>query len=283
MRVVVWSERNEPAGGGWTDCTYASYLMIEIFGGKWQFPKLAYTVAEREAFERSDTRPDETGANLDNTDDAARNRYGAKFVLPKLTMSLADALNKVGYGLVVQGTNSKLTPFLRRWDPGFDGGHCVAVVPVGGGKSRWLDPLAPSKYEGDVVDNAVILKWAFGKDYARIVKADVFLPAPVVVPPPVVPPVIKPPVVVPPVVPTKHYFHAAIGHYTTYQIVNGRIKAVSVLQTKGFKAEYQLLKATQADGTGTTTILKVSSGLPAPLGYRNKLLYRYAPGISILS
>lgn len=261
-RVVVWSERDEPFGDHrWRDCTYSSYLMALAFGGLTAFKLGIYTAAEREAFERSDSRPDETGSNLNNTDEAATKRYGPKYKLVAPTDNLAIALTKVGTALVVQGVNSRLSTYLRRWDASFTGNHCVCVIPVGGGKSRWLDPLATWKYEGDIVDNIDILKWAFGQQYTRVVKADVFAPPA-------------------PVIPT---FHAGPGVYTTYAIVNGRAKAVGTLPTKGFRAQYKILKAIQSDGTGTTTLLQVTSGLPAPFGYRGKILYRYTPGISIIS
>lgn len=261
MRVVVWSERDEPYGDhAWRDCTYSSYLMGLVFAGYTAFPKGIYTVAEREQFERSDSRPNETGANLLNTDEAARNRY--KHVLPTIQEPLVDALDRVGTLIVGQGVNGRLPSMQRRWDPSFAGGHAAAIIPIGGGKSRWLDPLASWMFAGDIVPNSVVLKWAAGVGSARIAKVDAFAPPP-------------------PKLPT---FHVAPGVYTTYRVLaDGRAQAIGILPTKGFGGTYQLITARQNDGTGSTTLMRITSGLPAPLGYKGKILYRFAPGVSLLS
>ena len=258
MRVVVWSERDEPYGAHrWRDCTYSSYLMGLVFGGRTTFARGIYTVAEREAFERSDSRPDETGSNLLNTDEAAGKRYGTPFVLKAPNLLHPTSLGLVGTALVMQGENGKLPARhpLRRWDPLFDGPHAWCVIPIGNGQVRVLDPLAPWRYEGDVTDIGTVIRWAYNPVFSRVVKADQFAPK----------------------VPT-HTFHAAPGVYTTYAVVNGRARAIGSLPTRGFPAQYELLTAKQSDGTGTTTLLRITT-----TQYKGKLLYRFAPGISILS
>jgi nucleoid-associated protein YgaU len=181
MSVVVWSERDDPrAGHRWKDCTYCTYLMALIFGGRTSFPKGIYTADEREAFESSDSRPDETGANLGNADEAAGRRYGPRFVLKAPTDELTIALTRVGTALVLQGDNGRLPagdPW-RRWDPHFDGDHALLGIPLGNGKVRILDPEAPWRFAGDVVPIEKVLNWAFqpASKYARVVHAGAFLP-----------------------------------------------------------------------------------------------------------
>jgi hypothetical protein len=68
------------------------------------------------------------------------------------------------------------------------------------------------------------------------------------------------------------------GTYTTYTIVNGQAKQSGSLKTGGFSAEVKLISATQVDGTGTTTLMKILTG-----AFTGKLLYSRAPGITIVT
>jgi hypothetical protein len=77
---VVWSERPEPNACSLKDCTYSSGLMGLIWGNFTAFPLGIYTVAEREALERSDDQPNETGASLDDLILAVQRRYGLALV-----------------------------------------------------------------------------------------------------------------------------------------------------------------------------------------------------------
>lgn len=74
--VTVWSERDEPNAAGWRDCSYAAALMALVAGGFSAFPEGIYTVAEREALERSDDKPDEIGAGAEDITTAVQRRYG---------------------------------------------------------------------------------------------------------------------------------------------------------------------------------------------------------------
>jgi hypothetical protein len=174
--VVVWSEREDDSPDRrLRDCTYASYLMALVYGGWTEFPRGIYTPEEREAFESSDSRPDETGSNLGNADEASRNRFG--FELEPLDVSLEMALREPGYAIVVQGENRNL-PLghpLRRWQPTFADGHCVTVVTTPG-KIRWLDPLAAMKYPGEWVLASTVLQWAYGTAYARRIRENGLVP-----------------------------------------------------------------------------------------------------------
>jgi hypothetical protein len=68
--------------------------------------------------------------------------------------------------------------------------------------------------------------------------------------------------------------------YTTYRIVGGRAIPSGTLPTKGFGADglttCELLSATQADGTGTIALVRITSG-----GYARKILHRTERGITI--
>lgn len=187
--VLVWSERPEPNASGLRDCTYSAGLMGMVHGGWTAFPKGIYTVAEREALERSDDQPNETGASLDDLILALKRRY--KVTKTKNSAAaLPGLLTKKGIGLVVQGKNGNLPSghVLRRWDPGFTGGHAVYVVPDGTGFVQWLDPEATNKYKGDRVAVAVVLKWAAGLGGSITFKNDEFKPVVVTPPqPPVTP------------------------------------------------------------------------------------------------
>lgn len=149
--------------------------MAVVFGGFTAFPLGIYTVAEREALERSDSQPDEVGASEFDITEAVRNRY--KLALRVPTASLGTSLNTAGIAMTVGGSNGRFPAghFLRRWDPGFAGLHEVCVIPLGGGRSLWLDPLAPWRYAGDIVNNTTVLSWAFGGTSYRYVKQDEFL------------------------------------------------------------------------------------------------------------
>jgi hypothetical protein len=180
VTAVVWSERNEPAGGGWRDCTYCSGLQALIHGGFTKFPLGRYTVAEREALERSDDQPDETGASLDDLIVAVKRRYGIEW--SKSRTALLEPLHaRSDLAFVVQGLNGNLPAghTLRRWDPTFTGGHCVTVIPVGDGTNvKWLDPLAPMLFTGDVAAWATVSRWMGSSAFCISVRKDAYAPPP---------------------------------------------------------------------------------------------------------
>lgn len=161
------NERTGEVGKFLRDCTYAAGLMAAYVAsaGAGIFPQ-GYTGAEREALERSDTRANETGATLADLDLAMANRYGNK--LSKLTTGLATALGQTGTALVIQGNTGNLPKNLQYQSTPVN--HAVTVIPLGGGYSNLLDPLSKST-KGVVVPNSTILKFAWGKDYARQVTA----------------------------------------------------------------------------------------------------------------
>lgn len=154
-----WSERGESPQ---RDCTYASGLTGMVYAGWTKFPKGIYTHEEREALERSDSQPDETGASLADLKEALKNRYGVTRTI-NAASALSGLLDK-RMGHVVQGylKNFPSGHRLRRWQPGFTGGHAIFVYFGSDLKYHWFDPLAPMKFAGDIVTKAEIMTFAKG-------------------------------------------------------------------------------------------------------------------------
>jgi hypothetical protein len=178
-----WSERVEPnSSTGLKDCTYAAGLTGMVYAGFGPFPLGIYTVAEREALERSDDQPDETGASLGDLVTALSRRY-KKTKKVNGAVALASLLDG-RVGLVVQGylKNFPAGHTLRRWQPGFTGGHAIFVYHGTDLKYHWYDPLAPMKFAGDIVSKADVLTFARGLGGSVTFKPDEYLPAPVVPP-----------------------------------------------------------------------------------------------------
>lgn len=162
----VWSERDEPntSDHSWRDCTYATALMMLYGAGFRAFPLGAYTVNEREAFERSDNAPDENGGNFVDVDAALDVRY---HLLPfrqfPVGMTIEQMLQTNGNLIGLLGNNG-VFPYgdpWRRYSVNFDGNHTICFVSIGSQTQVWkMDPLAPWNDPGEIVDIAKVLKWA---------------------------------------------------------------------------------------------------------------------------
>ena len=176
----VWSERTEPntPHGELRDCTYSAGLMGLVFWGFDKFPLGAFTIAEREALERSDDQPDETGAGLGDLVTAIKRRYSIILAISRISL-LARLHDRTDLGFVVQGVNGNLPKGhdLRRWDPAFTGGHAWFVHPEGNGEVRVYDPEAPMGYGGDVVPWATVTKWIGSMPSFITFRANVYAPA----------------------------------------------------------------------------------------------------------
>ena len=158
---VVWSERPEPNASGLKDCTYSAGLQALVHGGKVDYALGIYTVAEREALERSDDQPNETGASLSDLIVAVKRRYNVDWVQSRVEL-LAQHHARVDLAFVIQGVNGNLPAghLQRRWDPDFTGPHCVTIIPKSNGTHvLWLDPEAPNKFAGDTVAWTTVMKW----------------------------------------------------------------------------------------------------------------------------
>jgi hypothetical protein len=176
--MLVWSERPEPNATGLKDCTYSAGLQGLVFGGFTKFPLGVYTVAEREALERSDDQPNETGASLDDLIVAVKRRYGITWSKSRVALML-ELHARSDLAFIIQGSPGNLAAghTLRRYDPPFTGGHCVTITPTGDGTHvKWYDPLAPMKSGGDVTTWATVTKWI--GTYASIiaVRSNVYAP-----------------------------------------------------------------------------------------------------------
>lgn len=175
--TLNWSERDEPNAAGYKDCTYSSGLTGMVFSGFTNFAKGIYTVEEREALERSDDQPNETGASTSDLCVAIKRRYG-KIKAVNSAAALSGILDTRHKGVAVQGklSNFPVGHKLRRWQPGFTGGHMVFVFRQADGTYRWFDPLAPMKFAGDVVTKANVLTFAKGLGSSVTFTSDEYKP-----------------------------------------------------------------------------------------------------------
>ncbi|HEV7200710.1 MAG TPA: hypothetical protein VGO32_07900 [Candidatus Limnocylindria bacterium] len=176
--VTVWSEAQP--GRPLTDCVYSAGLMALDFAGWNRWPNGHHTIAERNALERSQTMfARNAGSNFAALDQATKKRFGVALRL--VSGGLAEALSRPGTVLALGGVNGRLEPGdrWRRWDPTFTDFHAVAVIPLGDGTCRVLDPLAPMGFVGDVVPNSKVLTWANGPSAAdaRLARAGEFASA----------------------------------------------------------------------------------------------------------
>lgn len=85
---------------------------------------------------------------------ALQARYN--LVVDRSIVSDAEARRRLstGWGCIVGVTYPLLTTHLRRWSPGFMGGHRGVIFGWDDGRTRWDDPLAPygTDYAGEWVD-----------------------------------------------------------------------------------------------------------------------------------
>lgn len=183
MIPVVWSERiDDDPLGRLHDCTEASALMVLVAAGYTKFPLGIYTWQERNALDRSSTRPPNTGDLLPDLDGAVQRRYGVTLHKLKVTTTaaLARELAKPGRAYLLAGQLSHYEPghFLRRWQPKFTGGHAVCYVADRPGEGLFLDPLAPNKYPGDRVTASVAAQFAWQDWEARYLDLDELIRTP---------------------------------------------------------------------------------------------------------
>ena len=179
----VWSEHGGAvrlATGVVTDCCYSANLMVLVHAGFRDFPKGAFTAEERNALEQADDEPDHGGANHTITDLAISRRYGVTMRQPPAgrwtEAELRVELDAPGNAYAIAGRADRLPPHLRRHDPTFSAAHDVCVIPLGAGRVRWLDPLAPMGFEGDVVAVDTVLRYANLPNDARWLRENELAP-----------------------------------------------------------------------------------------------------------
>jgi hypothetical protein len=146
--------------------------MTLLYGGFSAFPLGAYTIEEREALD-SAGGPDPVagGSTFPIIDRGSFARYGLKLrrIADGSRAGLEKALSTPGRALAMAGSYKSL-PInhpLRKWQPSFEGGHAVCVIPLGAGRIRWLDPLAPMGYGGDETNVVTALTFAWIPSDAR--------------------------------------------------------------------------------------------------------------------
>jgi hypothetical protein len=170
----VWSEHGgafRAAHHAVFDCVYSANLMVLVYAGFRNFPHGAFTVEERNALDRTDT-----GANHAISDAAIQDRYHVTMRKPPgptnrwTAAELRAELSTVGKAYAVAGKYDRLPAPLGRHDPTFADAHDVCVIPLGDGRVRWLDPMAPMESTGDIVDVDTVLRYAFIPNDARWLK-----------------------------------------------------------------------------------------------------------------
>lgn len=92
------------------------------------------------------------------------NRQGIRLQLVETSLSTIEARLLAGWALAVPLTYAELPTHLRRWAPGFGGGHTGVLAGFRGSRWGWFDPLAPSGWGGEYVEPAAILgaAWSAG-------------------------------------------------------------------------------------------------------------------------
>jgi hypothetical protein len=177
-----WSEQNEPNASSLRDCSYSSALDLLVGAGYTEFPLGIFTVAEREALERSDDRADETGATPADLILAVKRRYGVSLHRFDFTTtaSLQAALEQPGriYSLAGQlkflGDDEQPQ---RRWQKTYPGPHQVTVVTLPNKQARWLDPLAPMRFAGDTIPASLAARFAWQNYTALYLGIDELAPS----------------------------------------------------------------------------------------------------------
>lgn len=158
----VVSERRELFSPTQNDCTDAGIIRMVMDAGI-VLPLFYDLDREREALERSNSRPDETGETIGSIVEAATNRY--HFAGHSVT-DLRASLTTPGTIVLVQGWNYRLPKRLRAY-PNFGGGHAGDVRVNRDASLTWLDPGRPHGYRGDPITLAEALHFAWGARYAR--------------------------------------------------------------------------------------------------------------------
>lgn len=91
-------------------------------------------------------------------------RLGLRAQLVATSRDAIEAKLLAGWALAVPLTYSKLPTHLRRWLPGFGGGHTGVLAGVRGSRWGWFDPGAPPGWGGEYIEPAAILgaAWSAG-------------------------------------------------------------------------------------------------------------------------
>lgn len=147
--------------GAYEDCTPDASIMAWRAMGH---PAVPATHGEAEQLRCASGRGPTGGTNMGDMATGIRNRYGGTIHV------LGFGGVSTGWAWAVQGSMAAVPAHLRRWQPGFAGGHCVFVASVPGTDALWWDdPLAPegTGYDGEWVTFADVQRFADGLPGAR--------------------------------------------------------------------------------------------------------------------
>lgn len=138
----------------WEDCLFASAVeWVRAIGRN-----IPATHAEAEALRADSGLGPLGGASFDDLSRGLKKRYG--ITMPPVVAGANSLLSGLQPGAAAI-VNGKMGNFpsghrLRRWDPGFTGGHAVYVERTLDNRLLWCDPLAPSGTQPDVITDSEI-------------------------------------------------------------------------------------------------------------------------------
>lgn len=179
----TWVDGRTPDDGHWEDCAPCSIVMLVAATSGGKQPPTA-NLEEAERLRLAAGYGPLGGTDIARLGPVAAKRYG--IVAPHLVTGAAAIWTALsaGKGAAIAGMMSAFPAGhrLRRWDPGFAGGHAVYVQREDASdRVWWIDPLAPiGTYKGEWVTKAELLAF-FSKGLASAEVASVALlpePAP---------------------------------------------------------------------------------------------------------
>jgi hypothetical protein len=151
----------------WEDCTWCSAIMwLRLVYSSTVPASLREAELLRDASGESPTGP----SNIDDLRRGLTNRYRFTGYTTHTSFESMWAALDPGYAAVVQGRNSALSANLRRWQPGYTGGHATCVIRLDSTDNVWWDdPLAPAgtDYKGQWVTKSQLRAWVNAQLGAR--------------------------------------------------------------------------------------------------------------------
>jgi hypothetical protein len=153
----VLSERKSP--GPWDDCTLCSAGMLAQHAGGVRRSRASIRIASG-VYDRSGISDPTTLEHAER----AIHKLWPSIKIERATVDWVTLVRKLrnGYGAVVQGRQGVLDAHLRRWDPGYTGGHACFVCDGLADTVLWYDPLAVEGYAGERVSWVTLHKWMLG-------------------------------------------------------------------------------------------------------------------------
>lgn len=151
----------------WEDCLWCS--VVEFLNDTYRDVSDSLTYAEK--LRAASGEPPSGGSNFGNVRDAFA-KLGIAVTVTPVTYGAFRVALAPGYAGVATGSyaNFPAGHRLRRWDPGFAGGHAVYVARLADGTLWWCDPLAPKgTYNGQAITEAE-LKQFMGSSWTGIVR-----------------------------------------------------------------------------------------------------------------